>query len=193
MSDWVVRARSFFHFMSSKFYKAEPVEKPKMEIALDGGVASGKQIEDALKGQRQRFQLNEAEGNPGSTHWKEGDRLIAERFLLSQAAGGYTIQLYQAWLLLLEVLDFESFLNEQHMECSSPPSGPSRPSPSVIGIRLPARTPDKEPPALERAQDFLRRRYRQGYPGVFRHAETGFLALPTEVGRGGWPNRQWIF
>jgi len=115
---WITEARRFLHSMSSEVYEDNQKGKPRLEDLLKTDVPSGRQITAASNTQKRHYGLRDQTLKPLGT-WNDEDRALAERFCLVKAVGKYSLHLYQAWLLLLEVLDFSSFLNDEPIEYTS--------------------------------------------------------------------------
>jgi len=112
MSDWIDKALAFLLPMSSEFYSPARYSQTTLQSAIRewNVISAERSVKRSLK-RYQSFVDDHWKGKPGSD--ADGkDISTLRRFCLLKTAGGYSLHLYQTWLLLLEVLDFKSFTND---------------------------------------------------------------------------------
>jgi KaiC/GvpD/RAD55 family RecA-like ATPase len=115
MREWCKKTRRDLSSVSSKIYDTQVSTKPRLQEWLQVNPLDVHKIPAAVSARKRAYGVN----SPGNGFWSKEEKGVVERFCLVQGVGGYSIQLYQAWLLLLEVLDFSSFLDTSPIERSA--------------------------------------------------------------------------
>jgi hypothetical protein len=140
MQEWCANTRRDLSSVSSKIYDTQANRKPRLDEWLQVHPDSTRKIAEAVRVKKKAYGLIDGKSRP-NVAWSKMERSVAERFCLVEGIGGFSIQLYQTWLLLVEVLDFSSFVDASPIERSEGASTTTPQWPLGIGTRPRATEP----------------------------------------------------